>query len=457
MPEITPIILAGGESKRIRSKLTKTLHPVCGRPMIEYPLQAASAVGAKKILVVVPNQKSHPLVSYLQSKKNVQLVAQKQPRGTGDAVQSCASALRGNGGRVLIMCGDTPLLRSETLKDFLKWSGSQNSKVSFITAKLDRPEGWGGRVVRDLSGRILKIVEEKELNEEEKGIKEFNTGVYSVEAKWLLEALKRLKAHPTGEYYLTDIIAEALLDSDGAAGFLAGDPFEFLGVNTRLQLGVVNEAMRNRLVRHWMERGVTFVDPRHVYLETDVTIGPDTVIYPQVHLRGQTHIGSDCVIEAGSILKDMKVGNGVEVKPYSVLESSELKKGAIIGPFARIRPDSVVGEGARVGNFVELKKAKLDAGVKVNHLTYLGDAHIGSGTNVGCGTITCNYDGKKKHPTKIGKKVFIGSDVQFIAPVTVGDGAYIAAGSTVTENVPPKALAIARSRQINKKGWANKK
>lgn len=457
MPEITTIILAAGKGERMRSKCPKILHPVCGRPMIDYVLALGHAIGSKKVFVVTPGGKIPEVIRHLKSFSWVKSVEQKKPLGTAHAVSVCTPSLNGFHARIVIFYGDNPLLRAETIKTFLKKVEATDAALGFITTRLENPAGYG-RVVRDAHGEVQKIVEEKEATPAEKNINEINAGVYSVKADWLFKTLKNLKPHPvTKEYYLTDMIERAIEENQKLVGFFCEDSEEFLGVNTQQHLAQANEGMRDRLIEHWLSRGVVFLDPRHVYLDSDVVIGEGTILHPQVYLYGKTKVGKNCVIECGAVLKNMTVADNVHIKPYCVLEESRIEAGAQVGPFARMRPGSIVGPECRIGNFVELKKTKLGKGVKANHLSYLGDAVIGDGTNIGCGTITCNYDGAKKHPTKIGKKVFVGSDVQFVAPVKIGDGAYIGAGSTITENVPPQALAVARGRQVNKKGWAKKK
>ncbi|MBI5300192.1 MAG: bifunctional UDP-N-acetylglucosamine diphosphorylase/glucosamine-1-phosphate N-acetyltransferase GlmU [Deltaproteobacteria bacterium] len=456
MPEIIAVILAGGKGQRMGSVLPKVLHPVCGRPMIEYPITAVTSAGAGKICIVTSKEKSNPVAQYLKNKPKVKLAYQSAPLGTAHAVQSATLHFKNFKGYVFILYGDAPLIRAETLKKFFAEVKKSDATLGFITADLENPTGYG-RVFRQM-GQVTRVVEEKELTSEEKQIKESNVGFYCVKADWLFKILKEFKPHPvTKEYYLTDIIEFAVNEGKKIVGFKGEDGSEFFGANDRNQLSSIEELMRKRFTHQWMASGVTFVDPKQVYLDADVTFGTETIVHPQVYLRGKTRIGKNCIIECGAVLTDMVVGDHVHINPYCVLESSTLEKDVQVGPFARIRPDSHVGAGARIGNFVELKKTRLGSKAKANHLTYLGDAHVGAETNVGCGTITCNYDGAKKHPTKIGKKVFVGSDVQFIAPVTVGDGAFIAAGSTITENVPSKSLAIARGRQVNKKNWIRKR
>lgn len=460
MGEIATIILAGGAGKRMHSQLPKVLHPLCGRPMIDYPLQIAKALGSRSTIVVTP-WKDNGINDYLKQYTKVRPVRQRAPLGTADAVRACESSLNGkshsfSAGTVLILCGDTPLLRADTLKDFLNRLEGSKAILGFISTHVADPVGYG-RVLRSPEGEVQGIVEECEANPSMKAIREINTGIYAVKKEWLFATLRNFKPHPiTGEYYLTDIIAQGVAERKPLLGFLQETPAEFLGVNSRSQLAMAEQVMRRRLAEYWMDRGVTFTDPDQVYLDASVSIGRDTVISPQVSVCGKTQIGRNCTIENGVLLRDVTLGDGVSVKAYSILEGAKVGKEAQIGPFARLRPGSVVGLRARIGNFVEMKNTRFGAGAKANHLSYLGDAIIGAETNIGCGTITCNYDGKKKHPTKIGKGVFVGSDVQFVAPVTIGRGATIGAGSTITENVPADALGIARGRQVNKKGWAKR-
>lgn len=428
--------------------------------MLDYPLQIAKSLGSRSTIVVTPWE-DNGIKDYLKQYTKVRPVRQKAPRGTADAVRACESSLNGklgslSAGMVLILCGDTPLLRAETLKDFLKRVAGAKAILGFISTHIADPAGYG-RVLRSPEGEVQGIVEECEANPAQKVIREINTGIYAVNKEWLFATLRNFKPHPiTGEYYLTDIIAQGVAERKPLLGFLRESPAEFLGVNSRSQLAFAEQRMRRRLVEHWMDHGVTFTDPDQVYLDVSVSIGGDTVISPQVSVCGNTRIGRNCTIENGVLLRDVTLGDGVRVKAYSILEGAKVGKEAQIGPFARLRPGSDVGSRARIGNFVEMKKTRFGAGAKANHLSYLGDAIIGAGTNIGCGTITCNFDGKKKHPTKIGKGVFVGSDVQFVAPVTIGHGATIGAGSTITENVPADALGIARGRQVNKKGWAKR-
>lgn len=457
MLEIATIILAAGKGERMHSDLPKVLHPLCGKPMIDYTLGVAKSIRGKSILVVTPKQGDNRVDQYLKNGSNIRVIHQTERQGTGGAVMACKSYLENFSGSVLILYGDCPLLQGSTLQKFLQHFSETDATLGFISAKLEDPTGYG-RVVRDAQGEVLRVVEEKEATPSEKSLRESNMGVYAVQSEWLLHTLKKLKPHPIkNEYYLTDIIELAVSEKQKLVGFLGEEPQEFLGINSRKQLAVAEEILRQRFAQHWLERGVSFVDPKQIYIEADVHIGVDTVIAPQVYLQGKTKIGKNCRIDCGVVLKDMTIEDGVHIKPYSVLEESHVAKEAQVGPFAHVRPASHIGPRARVGNFVELKKTTLEAGVKANHLSYLGDAYIGSETNIGCGTITCNYDGVKKHPTKIGKKVFVGSDVSLVAPVKIGDGAYIGAGSTVTEDVPKDSLAIARARQVNKIGWAKKK
>lgn len=454
--DIAVIILAAGQSKRIQSKHPKVLHRICGLPLLEFPLRLAATLKAKPVVVVVP-KKPNPISDYLSDHKSVRQVVQTEALGTGHAVAQAESALRGFFGTVLILSGDVPLLRLETLRAFVTQVTQQKRVLGLLTTHVPNPTGYG-RIVRDVSGQITAIVEEKEADESVRTLTEINPAIYCVQKSWLFAALKKLKRHTTsGEYYLTDIIAEAVAQGESIESGLIENFQECLGVNTRAELAAAQSILQQKIIEGWLSKGVSFVDPRNTTVDADVQIGPETLIHPNVSLRGQTRIGKNCVMDVGVVLTDTVVADEVVIKPYSVLESSRVGFQSQIGPFARLRPGATLKSGVRVGNFVEIKKSLLEKGVKINHLSYIGDASIGSGTNVGCGTITCNYDGAQKHRTVIGSGVFVGSDVQFVAPIKVGQGAVIGAGSTITENVPAKALALARSRQVNKKSWNKKR
>ncbi|MDE3119397.1 MAG: bifunctional UDP-N-acetylglucosamine diphosphorylase/glucosamine-1-phosphate N-acetyltransferase GlmU, partial [Nitrospirota bacterium] len=389
----------------------------------------------------------------------VLIAEQRQQLGTGHAVMQARGAfLRARGAPAsayVILNGDTPLLREETLRALLRLHESQRATVTILTALLDDPSGYGRVVRQGIEGPVLRIVEDRDATATEAAIREINVGTYVVDGSFLFEALDKLEPrNAQQEYYLTDIVGLAVERGLTVAAMAAPSAEESLGINTRQQLATAERVIRQAICARWMEAGVTLRDPATTWIDHDVEIGRDTVLYPNVTLEGRTRIGEDCIIHAQTRITNSEVARGVVVQDGCVVKDARLDEGATIGPFAHLRPGSVLRKGAKVGNFVETKKAELGEGSKANHLSYLGDARIGRGVNIGAGTITCNYDGVHKHETVIEDDVFVGSDSQFIAPVTVGRGAMIAAGSTVTKDVPPDALAVARALQVNRPGWA---
>lgn len=455
MAKVAAVILAAGQSTRLKSKRSKVLHSLAGRPVVSYPMAAAKAAGVKELFVVRgPTQED--LKAYLKE-CGVCEVVQKEPRGTANAVQVVQGALSSFSGYVLVLCGDAPLVRAEMLREFIRAVEAKKAKIGVVTMKLLDPKGYG-RIVRDLDGQMVRIVEERDAQGDERSINEVNSGIVCAERPWLFSALKDVKSdNAKSEFYLTDLVRAAVAEGQQTLAFLADPPEDFLGINTRVELAEAARLMRYRINRQHMLAGVGILDDLHTCVDADVKIGQDTTIMPFTFLLGKTKIGSDCIIENGVVLRDAVVGDGVHIKAYSVIEDSSLANDAIIGPFARIRPSSRVGRGARVGNFVELKKCNLKAKAKANHLTYLGDATVGEAANIGCGTITCNYDGRAKHRTIIGDGAFVGSDVQFIAPVKIGSGCVIGAGSTITKDVPADALSLSRPEQKVVKGWAKRR
>jgi len=446
MKDLSVIILAAGNSTRLQSKLTKVMHPLCGLPMIDYVLAAARSLRPKNIVLVLGNDRD-AVVEHLKGQKGLRFVHQKQRLGTAHAAQVGLNALAKFRGDVFILSGDVPLLKAATLQALKKTRPS--SRLALLSAVLPEPFGYG-RVIRDGEGRVLAIVEEKNASGEERQINEVNAGIYRADAGFLKKALGRVKKDPVKhEYYLTDIVAMAGLEGDYPQTLSVSDPVEILGANTRAELAYLEKLHRQELVAKLLAEGVGMQDPDAVYVDAGVRVGADSFLGAGVQLLGETRVGKGCRIEAGCILIDVRLEDSVRVKAYSHLESCVVKSGAVVGPFARLRPESLVEAEAHVGNFVELKKTRLGPGSKANHLSYLGDAIIGRGVNIGAGTITCNYDGKKKSPTRIADGVFVGSDTQLVAPVTVGKGAYIGAGTTVTKNVPPGSLAISRTPQVN--------
>ncbi len=447
------IILAAGRGTRMKSRLAKVLHPLAGVPMLSHVINLVHSLHLEKSFLIVGRQAE--AVSALAKTKGVIPLLQYPLLGTGDAVRKAEKALKNFQGPVLILNGDTPLLREKSIRDFYAYYQRENATVGLLTVRLENPKGYG-RVLRQKSGEIARIVEEKDATQEERRINEVNAGVYLCDAAFLFEALSQVRSdNKQKEYYLTDIIGIAVSQGKHLVGLEAARE-EVIGINSRANLADAEEVMRTRINRHWMDEGVTMIDPSQVRIGAAVAIGMDSVIHPGVCLEGETIIGSGVQIYAGRI-RESKIGNDVIIKDHCVIENAEIESGAAIGPFAHLRPGSVVRKGAKVGNFVEMKKTELGEGSKASHLSYLGDATIGKGVNIGAGTITCNYDGLKKDQTIIEDGVFIGSDTQLVAPVTVGAGALIAAGTTVTKDVPPDALAVSRTKQENHLEWAKKR
>jgi bifunctional UDP-N-acetylglucosamine pyrophosphorylase/glucosamine-1-phosphate N-acetyltransferase len=381
---------------------------------------------------------------------------QREAKGTGDALLKAIPSLRGFQGTVIVINGDTPLITPDTLKKFLSLHRKKGNTLSLISF-ISQDPGSYGRVVRDQEGKILSIVEDRDATESQKHIKEVNSGVYAIEPQ-ALKLLKEIKKNEAkGEYYLTDIVRIARDKGLRADAFCIGSENEFAGVNTREELERVRQFMKERVVRGLTVRGVSFIDVNSVFLSSYIKIGKGTVIYPNVHLEGNTRIGKGCILYPNVRILDSIIKDGAIIKDSTLIEGSVVKNRATVGPFAHIRPGSEIGAGARIGNFVEIKKSVVGQGTKASHLTYLGDAKIGKDVNIGAGTITCNYDGTKKHVTTIGDNVFIGSDSQLIAPVKIGKGAYIGAGSTITKDVPSQALALTRIQQRHIEGWTLRK
>ncbi|MFZ5862440.1 MAG: bifunctional UDP-N-acetylglucosamine diphosphorylase/glucosamine-1-phosphate N-acetyltransferase GlmU [Nitrospirota bacterium] len=449
--DLAVIVMAAGHGKRMKSALPKVLHPVGGRPMVEYPLRAAEALGAARVAVVV----GHGGDAVAEFIGNRALIArQDPPRGTGDAVRCALARMPEFAGTVVVLSGDTPLVRPETVQRLLTRHRDAGAAVTLATMRLDNPAGYG-RVLMGAEGRVAGVVEERDATHDQRAIRDVNAGLYALEAEFLRGALDALKPdNAQGEYYLPDVIAPAVERGLAVRGEPV-DPEEVSGVNTRSELAGVESVMRERIRQRWMAEGVTLLDPARIWIDDAVVIGSDTVIAPGAWIEGDTVVGSGCRIGPSSHITHSRLGNGVTVKDGCVIDEAVIEDHATIGPFAHLRPGTVLRRDARVGNFVELKMADLGPGSKANHLSYLGDAVIGAGVNIGAGTITCNYDGVKKSRTVIENNVFIGSDSQLVAPVTVGKGAIVAAGTTVTQDVPPDALVIGRVRQLVKKGWAS--
>lgn len=429
----------------MKSGLCKVVHRVAGRPIISYVVDAARAAGLMPLVIVVGHQAEQVKASIDGS--GITFALQEPQLGTGHAVAAAESHFHDFHGHVLILCGDIPLIKPATLRDFMAFHGERQSPISVMTTHVDNPFGYG-RIIRNLDRRIDRIVEEKDANESQRSVNEINTGVYLAEVEHLFSLLRKVRPNNAqGEYYLTDIVSEAVKESLPVEGFLLEDAPQATGINTRQELARVSGEIWNRIRDDLMNSGVTLVDPDSVYVDTEVRIGPDTIIHPGVTLSGRTEIGSECVVEPGVYISDSILGDRVRVLLGSRLDRVVVDEGTSIGPMAHLRPEAHIGKNVRIGNFVEVKKSVIGDGTKASHLTYLGDSVIGKGVNVGCGTITCNYDGKHKHTTVIHDRCFVGSDVQFVAPVEIGEGCVIGAGSTITKDVPPKSLAVSRAKQ----------
>jgi bifunctional UDP-N-acetylglucosamine pyrophosphorylase / glucosamine-1-phosphate N-acetyltransferase len=451
------VILAAGKGTRMKSRLPKLLHPIAGLTIIERVLRTAATLNPQTITVVVGHG-ADALKASLAAMTSlpIQFVLQDQQLGTGHALLQTRSVLDGQSGTLVLLSGDVPLLTSDTLAALLDAHGQAGAAATVITANLPRPYGYG-RIVRT-NGRMTKIVEERDASDAQRAITEINSGIYALALEPLFKALGSLgSANNQGEYYLPDLIAVYRKQRKPVATYTVSRADEVRGINSRTELAEVSTMVRQQKNEELMAAGVTLIDPATTYIDADVVVGPDTVIHPCVFLEGSTEIGSACEIHAGTRIVNSTVGDRVCVRNHTVVTDSTIAAGATLGPFAHIRPGSQVGEEAHIGNFVELKKTVMGKGAKANHLAYLGDATIGSATNVGAGTITCNYDGEKKHQTIIGERVFVGSNSTLVAPLTLADGSYIAAGSAVTTDVPAGALAIGRARQENKDGWVEKR
>ena len=457
MTAIHIVVLAAGKGTRMKSDLPKVLHHVGGAPMLDYVLRAGFSLEPASATVVVGHMAENVRASVGSAWPLLKTVVQEPQLGTAHAVMQTEPVLSGQTGTVVLLYGDVPLLRAETVRKLRDHHESKGASLTVLTASVENPKGYG-RIVRDASGQVERIVEERDATEAQRAITEINSGIYAFALENLFNTLKQIKTtNAQGEYYLTDLVEIYRSQGRRVEALPIDDPNELLGVNSREELARMNAILRDQRNRQIMASGVTLVDPATTWIGPDVEIGQDTVIQPNVYLEGRTRIGRNCEIQAGVRIIDSTLADHVLVQNYTIIRNSTVASGAILGPFTHIRPDSQIDAGAHVGNFVELKKTRLGAGSKANHLAYLGDATIGEGVNVGAGVITCNYDGLRKHPTIIEDGAFVGTDSQLVAPVRIGKDSYIAAGSSITEDVPPGALAISRGRQVNKEGWAAKK
>ncbi len=453
MSEIVAVILAAGKGTRMRSKLPKVLHKVGGQPMLQHVLNAAAAAGAAEKIVVAGH--GAELVKALVGSQG-KIALQRQQLGTGHAVLQAQALLRGFTGTALILCGDTPLLDGAELQKFCAAHRESRAAATVLTTVLADPTGYG-RILRGADGSVQGIVEEKDATADQKRICEVNTGIYCIECPLLFEMLATLtRANAQGEYYLTDVLARL-----HAAGYRGGaaataDSAMVMCVNSRRQLAEAEAAMRRRILGRLMDSGVTIMDPASTFIDSGVRIGADSVIYPYTWLEGDTQIGEDCEIGPSVRLTDVSVGNGVKLQ-FAYAHQCRVGDGVTAGPYVHLRPDTVICDKVKIGNFIEVKNSVVGIGSKLPHLSYIGDSDIGSGVNMGCGSITVNYDGKHKYRTVVGNNVFVGCNSNLVAPVIVQDGSYIAAGSTITKEVPENSLAVARAHQKNIEGWAEKR
>lgn len=450
---ISIVILAAGLGTRMKSAKAKVLHSAGGRTLVEHVVHTAREAAPESRLVVVVGHQAGEVEAAL-SGCPVTFALQSEQKGTGHAVMACRGLLESRDGLVVILYGDCPLLSPETLRALITRHNRSADAVTVVTTLLDDPSGYG-RIVAGETGRIHAIVEQKAASPAQLAIREINSGIYCFRAAPLWRHLDEIKTtNPAGEFYLTDMVEILGRHGYTAGAFRLDDPTEVLGINTRVELAEVDRILRARTARRLMLAGVTIEKPETVTIDAGVAIGMDTVIEPFAQILGNTAIGSNCRIGACSIVKDSRLGDGVSVFPFSIVGTSILEAGVEVGPYARLRMENHVEAGAHVGNFVELKKTRLGSDAKAMHLAYLGDSVIGSKVNVGAGTITCNYDGVKKHQTRIGDGAFVGSNSTLVAPVEIGPGSYVAAGSVITETVPADSLALGRSRQSVKEGWA---
>jgi len=448
------VILAAGLGKRMNSTLPKVLHPLGGIPLLQRVLRAARSLDPQKIVVVIGHGADE--VRRVCGDRNITWVLQARQLGTGDAVRCTEAVWRDFSGDLLILSGDVPMISRRSLESVLREHRKQRATLTLVTATVEKPSGYG-RVLRNEKGELAGIVEEIDADESQRRIKEVNAGIYVASSDFLFAALEGLTTrNRQGEYYLPDVARVALRDGKKVKTVEVAEAQEILGVNTREELATMEKALQEKINRRWMEAGVTLRDPQTTYIEEGVAIGRDSVIGPSTHLLGRTVIGERCRIDGNAYVTDARLGNEVHLKFSVVLSGCNIKDHVEVGPFAHLRPGTVLERNVTIGTFVEVKESLVGEGTKANHLAYIGDATVGKETNIGAGTITCNYDGFEKHQTTIGNRVQIGSNTQLVAPVAVGDDAYIGAGSTITKDVPAGMLALSRTEQKNVKGWVKR-
>lgn len=447
------VIMAAGMGTRMKSQTPKVLHKICGKPLVEWVIKAAAEAGAEKSCVII-GHKAEDVKAVLGGK--CEFALQAEQNGTGHAIMQAADFISKNSGHTVILCGDAPLVTADTVKNAIEAHIKDECSATVITAVLDNATGYG-RIIRDADGNVLKIVEHKDATDDERKINEVNSGMYIFENEALLAALDKLTPNNAqGEYYLTDTLEILLESGKKIGGYPVENMDEIRGINDRVQLAEAEKVMQKRINEVHMRNGVTMILPETIIIEDDVEIGNDTVIYPNVIIKSGTKIGKNCIIGSNTQITKSEIADGVNIQSSVLLECS-IGEGTTVGPFAYIRPNTHVGKSARIGDFVELKNSNIDDGTKVSHLTYVGDSDVGKRVNFGCGTVTVNYDGKKKYRTTIGDDCFIGCNTNLVAPVTVENGGYTAAGSTITDTVPENNLAIARARQVNKETWKDRR
>ncbi len=461
MTETWAVILAAGEGKRMRSARAKVLHRLGGRPLVAYPVELAGAVGARGIVVVVGHQ-GEVVREALAGFADLLFVEQRPQRGTGHALAVAKGALPGTVTELLLLYADVPLLSRTTVERLLAHHRRTRAAATVLTFRPSDPTGYG-RIIRDSRagcgrGRVRRIVEERDATARERRVREANSGIYCFDSRWLWPALDRLATdNDQAEFYLTDVIGLLARGGRRVEGVPVPDPLEVAGVNDRAQLARLEAVVRERTLAQLMAAGVTVLDPMSTYVDATVRVGWDTVLHPGVRLEGRTVVGEGCSIGVGCQLTDMTLAERVIVRPYCVLEGSVVEADVQLGPFARLRPGTVVEAGADIGNFIEIKKSVIGRRTKAHHVGYIGDATVGEGANIGAGVITCNYDGVAKHQTKIGARAFVGTNASLVAPLTIGDDAYVGAGSVITTDVPAGALAIGRAHQVTKEGWRERR
>lgn len=452
MSELVAVILAAGKGTRMRSKLPKVLHKVGGKAMLQHVIDAATVAGCDDKVVIIGHEAE--LVEKMVAGQG-KTALQAEQLGTGHAVMQAKEALAGFTGTAMILCGDTPLLDGEELKKFYEAHKASGAAATVLTAVMDNPFGYG-RIIRDAEGNVKGIVEQKDATEEQKSIKEINTGIYCLECPMMFDVLATLTCNNAqGEYYLTDVLEKLNNAGQKVGGVITEDSDMVMGINSRKQMSVAEAVMRERILDKLMDSGVTIMDPASTFIEASVKIGRDTIIYPYTWLEGNTVIGEDCEIGPNARFTDVEIGNNCNLH-FIYGHECKVMDDVTAGPYVHLRPNTVIYNKVKIGNFVEVKNSNVGVGTKLPHLTYIGDSDIGSGVNMGCGCVTVNYDSKKKHRTVIGDNAFVGCNTNLVAPVTVEANTYIGAGSTITKDVPEDALGIARARQKNIEGWAKK-